>query len=244
MNVAVILAGGVGSRLGANIPKQYIEIKGKPIIAYTLEKFQSFKNIDAIEVVCAKKYKEYVWSLAKKYSISKLKWVAEGGSTAQESIRNGVFSLHNILNEDDMLIFHMSVSPMINEETINDSIRVCREHGNAFALQPCLFCLCKKTTSEYSEENAYKEEYVGVNMPWNIMYGEAYSLYQDAYSNGIGTAENDYLPSLLLKYGKRLYFCKDNDENRLKITTRADLDFFEAYLILEEKRQHNNGRLS
>ena len=60
MNVAVILAGGVGSRLGANIPKQYIEIKGKPIIAYTLEKFQSFKNIDAIEVVCAKKYKEYV----------------------------------------------------------------------------------------------------------------------------------------------------------------------------------------
>ncbi len=234
MNVAVILAGGVGSRLGANIPKQYIKVKNKPIIIHTLEKFEKFSSIDAVEVVCAQEWIDYVKELVSEYGITKVRWITKGGSTAQESIRNGIFALNGKLDRNDILIFHMSVSPMVNEETINDSIRVCEEHGNSFALQPCLFCLCKKTTPEYSTENAYKEDYVGVNMPWDIRFGEVYDLYQDAYTKNIGTQYNDYLPSLLLKYGKKVYFCKDNDENRLKITTRADLKLFEAYLTLEE----------
>lgn len=236
MNTAIILAGGVGNRFGANIPKQFIQVNNKPIIIHTLEKFQKFANIDAIEVVCAEAWIEYVRETAAEYGITKLKWVTAGGATAQESIRNGIFALEGSLKPDDILVIHMSVSPMVSEDTINDALRVCGEHGNAFALEHCLFCLCKKTTDKYSEENAYKEDYVGVNMPWSITFGEADSIYRDAYSRNIGVEYNDYLPSLLLKYGRRLYFCKDNEENRLKITTKADLDLFRAYLILEELR--------
>ena len=90
MNIAVILAGGIGSRVGAGIPKQFIEVLGKPILAYTIETFEKHPNIDAILVVCVKPYVEYVWQIKDKYGYEKLIWVTEGGSTFQESVMNGV----------------------------------------------------------------------------------------------------------------------------------------------------------
>lgn len=236
MNIAVILAGGVGSRLGADIPKQYIMVKGKPIIVYTLEKFQASPVVDGIEVVCAAQWIDYVRKLGEQYGITKLRWVSEGGVTCQDSIRNGIFSIRDELSDSDMLMLHMSVSPMIAEETIEKGFEVCKEKGNAFAVQPCLFCMCKKTTDEWSDENAYKEDYVQLNMPWVMNYGEIYDLYRDAFSKNVGKDLKDYLPSLMYSYGRKTYFFPDNDRNRLKITTKGDLDLFEAYLILDEQR--------
>lgn len=83
MNIAVILAGGVGTRVGAEIPKQYIKILGKPVMVYTLEKFEKNPNIDAIEIVCIKGHVPYVKDLVKEYGITKVKWYSEGGSTFQ-----------------------------------------------------------------------------------------------------------------------------------------------------------------
>lgn len=240
MNVAVILAGGVGSRLGANIPKQYIEVKGKPIIVYTLERFQNAEVIDCIEVVCAGQYMEYVRELGKKYGITKLRWVSEGGSICQESIRNGIFALQEECGPDDVVMLHMSVSPMISNDTIEEAVRVCKLKGNSFAVQPCLFCMCKKVNEEWSDQNAYKEDYLSLNMPWTFRYHEIYDLYKMAYEKNIGTDLKSYTPSLMFDMGKKVYLFRDNDENRLKITTRADLDLFEAYLILQEQRKNTN----
>ena len=241
MNVAVIMAGGVGSRLGANIPKQYIEVRNKPVIAYTLEKFQASDDIDAIEVVCAAQWEEHVRNIGKQYEITKLKWIAEGGATAQDSIRNGVFALEGIISDDDIVLIHMSVSPMISQENITNGIRTCREKGNAFAALPCLFCMCKKINDEWSDQNAYKEDYVQLNMPWIMRFGELFRLYSNALESGIGATVRDYLPSLMFASGKKAFFYPDNDENRLKITTKADLDLFRAYLLLED---NNKGRNS
>lgn len=241
MNVAIILAGGVGTRLGANIPKQYIEVRNKPVIAYTLEKFQASNDIDAIEVVCANQWREYVKGIAKQYGITKLKWFAENGITAQDSIRNGIFALREHISDEDILLLHMSVSPMISAENISSGIKTCKEKGNAFAAQPCLFCMCKKINDEWSDQNAYKEDYVQLNMPWIMKYGEIYQLYNDALECDIGMTIKDYLPSLMYAYGKKTYFYPDNAENRLKVTTKADLDLFEAYLIREEKMGGTNN---
>lgn len=235
MNIAVILAGGVGSRLGADIPKQYIEINHKPIIAYTLEVFEKSTDIDYIEVVCAEDWREYVWSLGTKYGITKLKWVINGGATCQDSIRNGVFALRKELTDSDILLLHMSVSPMISLENIERGIATCKKNGNAFAAQPCLFCMCKKKNDSWSDENAYKEDYIQLNMPWIMQYGDIYNLYQEALKNGNGASVKDYLPSLMFMSGKKAYFYPDNDENRLKITTKGDLKLFEAYLLLREQ---------
>ena len=236
MVVGILLAGGVGNRMGGDVPKQYIEVRGKPIIAYTMEVFQKSKSIDAIEVVCADEWKQHVKTIGDRYGIDKLRWITRGGATCQDSIRNGVFALKESLDDDDIFFLHMSVSPMISEENIENGIKTCREKGNAFAAQPCLFCMCKKTNEEWSDQNAYKEDYVQLNMPWVMRYGAIFKLYKNALEKGQGMDIKDYLPSLMFSEGMKVYFYPDNDENRLKITTKGDLNLFEAYLKLKERK--------
>ena len=85
MNIAVIIAGGSGARMGQSIPKQFITIHDKPVLIYTLEGFQRHPMIDAIEVVCIDGWQEVVWAYAKQFGIDKLKWMVTGGNTGQES---------------------------------------------------------------------------------------------------------------------------------------------------------------
>lgn len=239
MNIAIILSGGIGSRVGDIIPKQYIQIKGKPIIAYTLEKFEEFRQIDAVEVVCKEEYFSYMSDIKDKYKLTKLRWINKSGPTCQISMRNGIFALRNDCQQNDNIIFHMSVSPLVSEVTINNAIALCEKKGNAFAAQPCLFCMCKKDNEEWSEQNAFKEDYVQLNMPWVIKYGEIFDLYTITMSDKIEQDVRSYLPGLLFEHGRKVYFVQDNDNNKLKITTKGDLDLFEAYLMLNETKKRS-----
>ena len=98
MNVAIVIAGGVGSRMGQQIPKQFINVRDKPVLIYTLEAFQAHPQVEAIEVVCIDGWEDILKAYAKQFGISKLKWVVKGGKTGQESIRNGVYGLEGILS--------------------------------------------------------------------------------------------------------------------------------------------------
>ena len=106
MNVALIIAGGSGTRFGADRPKQYVEVMGKPIIIHCLENYEKSADIDAIEVVCKEEYKDFVWEQARANGISKLRWVNTSGAEAQDSIRNGVYALRDELKDDDILFMH------------------------------------------------------------------------------------------------------------------------------------------
>lgn len=237
MNVALILAGGVGARVGASVPKQYIEVLGKPIIVHTLEKFQQSPEIDAIEVVCAPQWRDHVEQLARQWDISKLRWIVDGGAICQESIRNGLFALEGKIDPDDLVLVHMSVSPLINQQTIHNALEVAREKGNSFADTPIVFCMARKSGEGYCDENAYKEDYVQLNMPWTMSFGDYLALYQEAYEKGIGTDLISYTPSLMFDLGKRVYTFPDNEANKQKIAYKADLDFFEGYLLVQERRR-------
>lgn len=79
MNIAIVIAGGIGTRTGKQIPKQFINVFDKPIIIYTLERFQAHQEIDAIEVVCLKGWEEVLRVYALQYGIAKLKWIVLGG---------------------------------------------------------------------------------------------------------------------------------------------------------------------
>ena len=105
MNIAVVLAGGTGTRVGANIPKQFIEVQGKPILAYTLDNFEVDPEIEAIEVVCHKDWVDHVRKICEKYGISKLRWLTTGGETFQESTMNGIFNLKDKISPDDIVVF-------------------------------------------------------------------------------------------------------------------------------------------
>ena len=131
MNYVVIIAGGVGSRLGASVPKQFVEVLGKPVIAYTMEHFQNHPEIDAIELVCVDGFQEHLKEIAEKYGISKVCKIVKGGSEYERSIMNGVAGLEGIAQPDDLVIIHWAASPFLSEEIITDNIRVCKEKGNA-----------------------------------------------------------------------------------------------------------------
>ena len=106
MNIAVIIAGGSGHRMGQDIPKQFINVYDKPVIVYTLESFQRHPLVDAIEVVRIDGWHDILWAYAKQFNIDKLKWIVSGGGSAQESIRNGVEHLKDICQPSDNVIIH------------------------------------------------------------------------------------------------------------------------------------------
>ena len=101
-NVGLLIAGGSGNRMHQDIPKQFINVYDKPVLLYTLEGFQKHPQIDAIEVVCIDGWHDVLWAYAKQFDITKLKWVVSGGSTGQESIRNGVFNLEGKIDDNDI----------------------------------------------------------------------------------------------------------------------------------------------
>jgi len=234
MNVAMILAGGNGKRMGESVPKQFIEVFGKPIIAYTLEIYQKREDFDAILVVCISGYESYVWDIAKKYEITKLKWVVCGGDSGQESAMLGVFALEGILDADDILFEAMAVSPLIDDDVIDDAIRVCKEYGNSVTTEfpPCYFPL-KVTGDRQSAEPISRTEVAFCQMPMVTSYGKALEMYKRGMAENVCMGDQNHIITLLMHYGEAVHFSKWSRKN-IKITTQEDIDFFKAYLMMKE----------
>lgn len=142
MTTAIILAGGVGSRVGADRPKQFIEVQGKPILAYTIERFQNHAEIDSIAVVCLPAYMDYMEELKEKYGFSKVWWIVKGGETFQASVLNGVTFLEGKIDDDDIVLTHFGASPFVEADIISDAIRVCKEKGNAISTTDFFCFIC------------------------------------------------------------------------------------------------------
>ncbi len=136
MNVALIIAGGSGHRMNQDIPKQFINIYDRPVIVYTLEAFQKHEEIDAIEVVCLDGWHDVLRAYANQFNITKLRWITSGGATGQESIRNGVEYLRNDCADDDIIIVHDGIRPLVDVSVLSDVIAVCRQKGNAVTAMP------------------------------------------------------------------------------------------------------------
>lgn len=236
MVTAIILAGGTGSRIGADIPKQFIKIMDKPILAYTLEVFQNNGNIDAIEIVCHRDWMEETKAICQEYGITKFRYLTEGGETFQESVMNGIYHLRDELRDDDMVVVSFGVSPLTTDEIIDDNVRVCREYGNAIAAEDEVLCSCIKDDELGSTQPILRETLKGFANPWAFRFGEVYEAYQTAEAQGILKDLEPHTTSLYFALGKKLYFSKTTSLN-LKITTREDLDIFEGYLLLQEKRK-------
>ena len=136
MTTAIIIAGGSGQRMGQDIPKQFINVYDKPVLIYTLEGFQKHPLIDSIEVVCIDGWHDVLRAYAKQFNITKLKWIVSGGETGQESIRNGVYNLENKCSDDDIVIIHDGIRPLVDETVLTDVILKASQYGNAVTSLP------------------------------------------------------------------------------------------------------------
>lgn len=121
-NIVLIIAGGVGARMGQDIPKQFINVYDKPVIVYTLEAFQKHPSIDAIEVVCLDGWHDVLWAYAKQFGIAKLENIVSGGKNGQDSIRNGLYDIASRHNgSDDIVLVHDAIRPMVSNDIISDN---------------------------------------------------------------------------------------------------------------------------
>lgn len=236
MNIAVVLAGGTGTRVGANIPKQFIEVLGKPVLAYTLDNFQNDPEIDAIEIVCHKDWIEEVKRICDKYHFTKLKWLTQGGDTFQESTLNGIFNLKGKISPDDIVVISFSVSPFTTPDIINDGIRVAKDHGNAISAEDSALCTCIKDDEYSTTQNLIRETIKGFSNPWTFKYGELLEAYEKIQGRGILNDLEPHTTSVYFALGKRLWFSKSSGYN-FKITLKEDLDKFEGLLMLKQKRE-------
>ncbi len=237
MNVAIIIAGGVGSRMGQEIPKQFINVGEKPVIVYTLEAFQEHPLVDAIEVVCLAGWEQVLRAYARQYKIDKLKWVVKGGASGQESIRNGVYNFEGVLAEDDICIVHDGVRPMLDPEVITDVVRVAKERGNAVTSMPYneqIFLVDKKdsaTTTQYIPRETLRR----VSTPQAYRFGLLDSKYHEAFEKGVGIDGSNYTNTMMVQLGVRLYFAVGSDRN-IKLTTPENLEFFRAWATERDAR--------
>lgn len=249
MNIALILAGGVGNRLGAKIPKQFIEVLGKPVLAYTIEAFEKHPQIDAVLVACVKPYMDYMWEMKEKYGLTKLRWVTEGGSTFQGSVLNGIRYLEDKIEREDIVLVHFGASPFITEDIITDAIRVCREKGNAISTTD-YYVLSgkKKTTASVADPDNYTEEYIDretiavMNSPHAFKYGFIDDMYKEAVETGVIDTVEPHTTTLMYAMGKKIYFSYGS-QNNIKITRKEDLELFEGYVLEQQRktREENSG---
>ena len=234
MNIALIIAGGTGNRMGQDIPKQFLNIHDKPILIYTLEGFQKHADIDAIEVVCLEGWHEVLWAYARQFGIDKLKWVVSGGQSGQESIRNGVFNLEGKCSDDDIVIIHDGIRPLVEPAVLTDVIAKCRQYGNAVTSMPYneqIFIVDDEiSTTKYIPRETLRR----VATPQAYRFGKLDWASKKAFAEGIGIHGSSYTNTMMVELGERLYFASGSDKN-IKLTTKDDLELFKAYLAMDRK---------
>ena len=228
MNIVLLIAGGVGSRFGANIPKQFVEINNKPIIAYTLETFQKAIEIDQIVVVSVAGWEDYIERLKNNFAITKLMHIITGGDSRFESIYKGLISLADIANESDLVLIHDAVRPCVTTNQINSSLRVAKIQGAALAVASCYDTMFVSRDGIIIDKVFPREELFKGQTPESIQYGIAYSAYREADQKGLYI---DSPTSLLLKLTIPVGLSLGSQEN-LKITTMEDIALFKT--IIEE----------
>lgn len=233
MKIALIIAGGSGKRTGQDIPKQFININDKPVIIYTLEGFQKHPDIDAIEVVCLDGWHEILRAYAKQYNITKLKWVISGGESGQESIRNGVYNLEGKCNDDDIIIIHDGIRPMIDEEVLSDVIVKCELYGNGVTSLPYNEQIFIKEDEYSTKQYIPRDTLRRVQTPQAYKFGKLLWAYKKAFADKIGIYGSSYTNTMMVDLGETLYFAKGSDKN-IKITTADDFELFKALLAVKK----------
>jgi len=239
MNVAMILAGGTGQRFGAGIPKQFVEVLGKPILAYTLKVFNDNSNIDKILIACHPEWIDVAKKICVDNGINKGEWFCPGGKDFQGSVLNGVNFLKGKISDDDIVVISFGVAPLTFHTDINDAIRICGLHGNGISSKDSSLCTCIKDDEFCSTQSIERSMLKGFANPWAFKFGELFAAYKEAQEKNLLAKIEPHTTSLYLALGKKIWFSKA-DSPQAKITYKSDIDLFEGYLLLQEKRRQNH----
>lgn len=232
MNIAAILAGGIGSRVGSNIPKQFIEINGIPMIVRTISAFENHDEIDAVLIVCLKEWEEKLRELIDLHNIKKVNFIAYPGDTRRESSLNAINALKGVCSDNDIILIHDAARPNISSKVISDNIRVARETGACETVIPVQDTILMSMDGEYAHEIPPRERLYTVQTPQSFKYKvirEAHLHYSEQLKKG------HTVPSItddagLLLYANTPVSLVIGDKFNLKVTSPEDVALMEAIL--------------
>ncbi|MBR6402638.1 MAG: 2-C-methyl-D-erythritol 4-phosphate cytidylyltransferase [Eubacterium sp.] len=228
MNIALIIAGGSGQRMGQDIPKQFITVNEKPVIVYTMEAFQNHPEIDAIAVVCIEGWENVLWAYAKQFNITKLKHVIHGGDNGQASIRNGVYELEKHYDKDDIVLIHDAIRPMVSAEIISDCLVKTVKFGNAITVIPCAEAMLQTDDGKVSVGSYPRDRLKRTQTPQGFRLDKICDLHRRALDAGITNSVASC--TLMIEMGEQVHFSLGSEKN-IKLTTVEDIDIFKALLL-------------
>lgn len=233
MNIAVIFAGGSGKRMNTvSRPKQFLELRGKPIIIYTLEQFDTHPDIDGIIVVCIEPWIPFLKKQLNKFEITKVISVVPGGETGQDSIYNGLSEAVKKVDAESIVLIHDGVRPLITQQTITSNILTVKESGS------CITCIPATETFVVEEDGGFsiperKNSFIA-RAPQSFILKDIYEAHQRARREN----RHDFIDSCTMMsfYGHKLSTIIGPMEN-IKITTPTDFFIFRAMVEVHENQQ-------
>jgi 2-C-methyl-D-erythritol 4-phosphate cytidylyltransferase len=241
MNTVIILAGGTGTRVGAGRPKQFIEVLGKPVLAYTCDIFQQNKDIDAIEIVCHHDWIDYCREMCERYGLTKVKWIVLGGETFQDSVINGVKHLESLLStgeirEDDNVFIQYGGAPFTSQKIVNAVIEMTVERGSAVTATPCYQLLSERTSDTTSEVWCDRDKYIQIACPYGFRFSYLLDIYKRSEEQGLLETIEPHTTSLMYALGETINYAY-GDQTNIKITTAEDVEMFEGYVLQQERHR-------
>lgn len=193
-----------------------------------MEAFQKHPDIDSIEVVCLDGWHDILRAYARQFGISKLEGVVSGGKNGQDSIRNGLYDIasrHN--DENDIVLIHDAIRPMLSQKVIDENLKVCREKGNAITVIPCNAAMLKTFDGVETEEQVPRDNLKETQTPQTFYLKDIIAAHKEALERGITNSVASC--TMYIELGKKLYMSTGAEKN-LKLTTTEDIEIFKALL--------------
>lgn len=229
MNIALIIAGGSGNRMGQDIPKQFMHVEGSPIIVQTMMCFQRHPDVDAIAVVCLLGWDTILRSYANQFMIDKLRWIFPGGRTGQESIRNGINGLRDAgCADDDVVLIHDAVRPLLTQEIISSNIATCRAYGYAITGIQCREAILKSDDGFTTRTSIPRDTLIRTQTPQTFRLRNILAAHDEAERRGITNSVASC--TLLAELGGYEMHIVPGSEKNIKITTVEDLEIMKALM--------------
>lgn len=227
MNTALILAGGTGTRLGGNLPKQYIEVAGRPVISYCLDIFEKHPDVDALRIVAEESWHGFI----AEWTGRKFKGFSMPGQSRQLSVYNGLKDMMPGAGADDVVIIHDAARPMVTERLISECIRACTGHGGvmpALSMKDTIYASRdgRKISALLDRDGIYAGQ-----APEAFKLGQYYEANRELLPERILKINGSAEPAVMAGMDIAMI---PGDEGNFKITTKADLERFRK--LVGEKR--------
>lgn len=229
MNIGLIIAGGSGNRMGQDIPKQFMHVDGAPIIIHTMQCFQQHPDIGMIAVVCLKGWETVLQSYANQFSITKLQHIFPGGESGMESIHNGIYGLKEVgCKDDDMVLIHDAVRPLLSQEIISSNIATCKAYGYAITGIKCREAILESADGFSSTTSIPRDTLIRTQTPQTFYLKNIIDAHEEAKRKGITNSVASC--TLCAELGHREMHIVPGSEKNIKVTTIEDLEILKALM--------------